>query len=104
LTSYIQHQNLMSKNISNDVIIRDKRQITLPRKLCEQLGVEPGDRLILNIEGDKLVAKPRKSVALNALQELHRIFQTSDVTERELLKTARRLRRELVEKEYGRKA
>ena len=104
MTSYIQHQNLMSKNISNDVIIRDKRQITLPRKLCEQLGVEPGDRLILNIEGDKLVAKPRKSVALNALQELHRIFQTSDVTERELLKTARRLRRELVEKEYGRKA
>jgi len=94
----------MSKNISNDIIIRDKRQITLPRKLCEQLGVEPGDRLILNVEDDKLVAKPRKSVALNALQELHRIFQTSDVTERELLKTARRIRRELVAKEYGRKA
>jgi AbrB family looped-hinge helix DNA binding protein len=94
----------MSKNISNDIIIRDKRQITLPRKLCEQLGVAPGDRLILNVEGDKLVAKPRKSVALNALQELHRIFQTSDVTEKELLKTARRIRRELVAKEYGPKA
>jgi len=94
----------MSKNISNDIIIRDKRQITLPRKLCEQLGVEPGDRLILNVEDDKLVAKPRKSVALNALQELHRIFQPADVAEKELLKTARRIRRELVAKEYGRKA
>jgi AbrB family looped-hinge helix DNA binding protein len=104
MTSYIQCQKLMSKNISNDIIIRDKRQITLPRKLCEQLGVEPGDRLLLNVEGDKLVAKPKKSVALNALQELHRIFQTSDVTEKELLKTARRIRRELVAKEYGRKA
>jgi len=104
MTSYIQYQKLMSKNISNDIIIRDKRQITLPRKLCEQLGVEPGDRLILNVEGDRLVAKPKKSVALNALQELHRIFQTSDVTEKELLKTARRIRRELVAKEYGRKA
>ena len=104
MTSYIQYQKLMSKNISNDIIIRDKRQITLPRKLCEQLGVEPGDRLILNVEGDKLVAKPKKSVALNALQELHRVFQTSDVAEKELLKTARRIRRELVAKEYGRKA
>ncbi len=104
MTSYIQYQKLMSKNISNDIIIRDKRQITLPRKLCEQLGVEPGDRLILNVEGDRLVAKPKKSVALNALQELHRVFQTSDVTEKELLKTARRIRRELVAKEYGRKA
>jgi len=94
----------MSKNISNDIIIRDKRQVTLPRKLCEQLGVEPGDRLSLHVEGDKLIAKPKKSVALNALQELRRIFQTSDVTEKDLLKTARRIRRELVAKEYGRKA
>jgi AbrB family looped-hinge helix DNA binding protein len=94
----------MSNKLANDIIIRDKRQITLPRKLCEQLGVEPGDRLSLYVEGDKLVAKPKKSVALNALQELHRIFQASDVTEKELLKTARRIRRELVAKEYGRKA
>jgi len=94
----------MSKKISNEIIIRDKRQVTLPRKLCEQLGVEPGDRLSMYVEGDKLVAKPKKSVALNALQELRRIFQTSDVTEKDLLKTARRIRRELVAKEYGRKA
>jgi AbrB family looped-hinge helix DNA binding protein len=94
----------MSEKISNDAIIRDKRQVTLPRKLCEQLGIEPGDRLSLYVEGDMLVAKPKKSVALNALHELHRIFQTSDVTEIELLKTARLKRRELVTKEYGRKA
>jgi len=104
MSSYIQHKKLMSKKISNEIIIRDKRQVTLPRKLCEQLGVEPGDRLSMYVEGDKLVAKPKKSVALNALQELRRIFQTSDVTEKDLLKTARRIRRELVAKEYGRKA
>ena len=94
----------MSRNISNDIIIRDKRQITLPRKLCEQLGVAPGDSLSLYVEGDRLVAKPKKSVALNALQELQRIFQVSNITEKELLKTARRIRRELIVKEYGRKA
>lgn len=94
----------MSKNISNDIIIRDKRQITLPRKVCEQLGLKPGDRLSLHVEGEKLVARPKKSVALNALQELHRIFQAFGATEKELLKTARRIRRELAAKEYGLKA
>jgi hypothetical protein len=47
------------------------------------------------------MAKSSKSLGLNALQELHRIFQASDVTEKELLKTALRIRRELVAKEYG---
>jgi AbrB family looped-hinge helix DNA binding protein len=94
----------MSNNISDDIVIRDKRQITLPRKICEQLGVEPGDRLSLYVEGSKLVAKPKKSVALNALQELQRIFQASDISEKELLKTARRMRGSLVRKMYDRKS
>ncbi len=96
--------NFMSKKPSNDIIIRDKRQVTLPRNICEKLGVKPGDQLVLYVEGDRLVAEPKKSVALDALSELHRIFQSSDVSEKELLKTARRIRRELVAKEYGRKA
>ena len=94
----------MSRKISHDAVIRDKRQITLPRNLCEQLGIGPGDGLSLYVEGDNLVAKPKKSVALDALHELHKIFQTSDITEIELLKTARLKRRELVSKEYGRQA
>jgi bifunctional DNA-binding transcriptional regulator/antitoxin component of YhaV-PrlF toxin-antitoxin module len=94
----------MSKNLSDDIVIRDKRQITLPRKICEQLGVEPGDRLSLHIEGSTLVAKPKKSVAINALQELHRIFQASDISEKELLKTAQRMRGSLVKKMYDGKS
>ena len=94
----------MSKELANDIIIRDKRQVTLPRRVCEKLGVKPGDSLTLHIVDGKLVAQPKKSVAVNALQELHRIFQTSEITEKELLKTARRVRRGLVAKEYGRKA
>ncbi len=94
----------MSKNISDDIVIRDKRQITLPRKICEQLGVEPGDHLSLYVEGSTLVAKPKKTLALNALRELHRIFQASDVSEKELLKTARLMRGNLVRKMYDRKS
>jgi bifunctional DNA-binding transcriptional regulator/antitoxin component of YhaV-PrlF toxin-antitoxin module len=93
----------MSKNISNDIVIRDKRQITLPRRLCEQLGVEPGDKLTLYVEGEKLVAEPKKTVALKALEELRRIFEESEVPEQELLKTARQIRHKLVKKQYGRR-
>ena len=94
---------LMSKNISNDIIIREKRQVTLPRYICQQLGIEEGDRLTLYVEGDRLIAKANKTVALNALDELHRIFNDSEVTEKELLKASRQVRKELVKKEYGRR-
>jgi AbrB family looped-hinge helix DNA binding protein len=92
----------MSKKISNDIVIRDKRQVTLPRNICEQLGVTEGDRLTVYIEGDRLVAKPKKNVAMDSLREIQRLFKESDVTEKELLKTSRRIRKELVKKHYGR--
>lgn len=44
-----------------DVVLRPKRQITLPREVCEQLGVGPGDKLELTLEGAALVASPKKS-------------------------------------------
>jgi hypothetical protein len=46
------------------------------------------------------MAKSNKSVALNALKELHRIFATSDVTRKELLETSRRVRNELIAELY----
>ncbi len=91
----------MSKKILNDIIIRDKRQVTLPRYICEQLGIEEGDRLSVYVEGDRLVAKAKKTVAVDALDELQQLFQSSEVTEKELLKTSRRIRRGLVKKHYG---
>jgi AbrB family looped-hinge helix DNA binding protein len=92
----------MSKKTSNDIVIRDKRQVTLPRDICEQLGVEEGDKLTVYVEGNRLVAKPTKNVAMDSLREIQRLFKESDVTEKELLKTSRRIRKELVIKHYGR--
>jgi len=91
----------MSKKVSNNIIIRDKRQVTLPRDICEQLGVEEGDKLTVYVEGDKLVAKPTKNVAMDSLREIQRLFKESEVTEKEMLKSGRRIRKELVKKHYG---
>lgn len=42
------------------VTISSQRQITLPQRLLARIGVKKHDRLALDVEGDKLVAKPQK--------------------------------------------
>ena len=91
----------MSKGADKNIVLRDKRQLTLPREICEQLGIGPGDKLTLYVENGALVAKPNKTIALDALHELQRMFKESDITLKELLENGRRIRRELVKEYYG---
>jgi bifunctional DNA-binding transcriptional regulator/antitoxin component of YhaV-PrlF toxin-antitoxin module len=91
----------MSNNADKKIVLRDKRQLTLPRDICEQLGVEPGDKLTLYVEDGVLLAKPNKTIALEALHELQRMFKESDITLKEMLENGRRIRKELVKEYYG---
>ena len=84
-----------------DVILRPKRQITLPREVCEQLGIAPGDMLELALDGSALVAKPKKVAALNALKEIQKAFKRSGITEEELQETGRRVRQEIIRERYA---
>jgi bifunctional DNA-binding transcriptional regulator/antitoxin component of YhaV-PrlF toxin-antitoxin module len=78
-----------------DAVLRPKRQLTLPRGVCEQLGISTGDVLELSLEGDTLVARPRKKAALEALREIRQAFERSGITEDELQKAGRRARQEV---------
>ena len=91
----------MSKDADKKIVLRDKRQITLPREICEQLGIGPGDKLTLYVEDGALVAKPNKTIALEALRELRESFKNSGITLKELLANGRRIRKELVKEYYG---
>ena len=91
----------MSKKVTNDIVLRDKRQLTLPRDVCRQLGIKPGDKLMLYVKEGTLVAKPNKTIALEALKELRRSFKSSGITEKELIDTSQRIRRELIKEYYG---
>ena len=83
------------------VVLRPKRQITLPKEICDQLGMDPGDELEVTVEDSTLVARPRKVIALEALKEIQEAFQRSGVTEAELQRTGRRIRKELFRERYG---
>lgn len=87
----------------NDVVIRPKRQITIPRGICEQLGIGPGDTLELIVEESVLKATPKKRKALEALNEIQETFRRSGISEEELLKEARRTRQEIALERGGKK-
>jgi AbrB family looped-hinge helix DNA binding protein len=84
-----------------DVVLRPKRQVTLPKEICDQLGIGPGDVLEMTVEDSIIVARPRKIVALEALREIQQAFQRSGITEGEVQKTGRRMRQEVARERYG---
>lgn len=94
----------MAEEKEIDVVLRPKRQITLPKEVCEQLGIGPGDMLELAVKGSILVAKPKKEVALEALREIREAFKRSGVAEEELQETGRRVRQEVIRERYATKA
>ncbi len=91
----------MSERKVADVVLRPKRQVTLPKEICNQLGIEPGDVLELTVEDSALIARPRKSVALEALKEIQQAFQRSGITEEELQVAGRRVRQEITKERYS---
>ena len=91
----------MKEKKLTDVILRPKRQVTLPREVCDQLGIQPGDILEVTVEDCTLIARPRKAVALEALKEIQQAFERSGVTERELQEAGWRIRQEVVRERYG---
>ena len=86
----------------SDVVLRPKRQVTIPREICEQLGIEPGDVLELAVEESVLRATPRKRLALDALREIQDTFRRSGIGEEELLREARKSRQEITRERRGR--
>ncbi len=43
------------------VIVRvsSKRQITLPAAIYKKLGIQPGQKLLLEVQGDKIILSPK---------------------------------------------
>lgn len=86
-----------------DVVLRPKRQITIPREICDQLGIEPGDVLELIVEESVLRATPKKRLALDALREIQETFRRSGINEEELLREVRKSRQEITRERSSRK-
>ena len=82
------------------VVLRARRQMTLPRQMCEALGIKPGDRLALEVSNGVLVARPGPQAALDALEALRAAIAESGVTQEEMLESGRQIRDELFREKY----
>ena len=87
-----------------EIVLRPKRQMTLPKEVCEELKIGPGDILELSLEGSVLTARPKKAVALEALKEIREAFKRSGITEKELTEAGRQVRQKVTRGRYAAKA
>ena len=83
-------------------VLRPRRQLTLPRDICRQLGIDIGDQVELSAEDGRLVVTPSRKLALDALAEIQGAFARSGITEEELQRAAKEARTELIRERYGR--
>ncbi len=90
-------------NLTLDVILRDRRQVTLPAQVCEQMGLQTGDRLEMRLEDDTLVVKPKKGLALRALREIQAAFAASGISEEDLQQSGRAVREQVYRERHGQK-
>ena len=82
------------------VTLRGRRQLTLPRDVCEALKVRPGDWLNLELVEGALLVRPSKKVALDAIRAIQHALEEAGVTEEELLESGRRIREEMVREKW----
>jgi len=66
------------------IAVRPRRQATLPDELLRVMNVSVGDQLEVTIENKQAVIKPKKQVALEALQAIQKAFRGSGVSQKQL--------------------
>lgn len=83
--------------------IRNRRQITLPAEVLERLQLEVGDKLVVEVGKQKITAKPLKRQTLNSLEAIQKAFEKAKISEEELQRSGREIRKELFKKQYGKR-
>jgi AbrB family looped-hinge helix DNA binding protein len=94
----------MPQSEEAEIVVRNKRQITLPAEICERLGISVGDRLEVRVEGETLIARPKRAIAREALRELREVFASAGVGEEQLQEYATKIRSRLYAERYDKKA
>jgi AbrB family looped-hinge helix DNA binding protein len=64
------------------VVLSSKNQIAIPKAARKKLSIGPGDHLILDVEKDSLILKPKPKSYTKHLRGLHKdIWEGLDATE-----------------------
>ena len=93
-----------SSDRMEELVLRPRRQVTLPNWMCEALDVEVGDRLTATVTEDGIVLRGSKQVALDALREIQAAFAAAGVSESDLQEEGRRVRAEIAAEQVAQRS
>lgn len=88
------------EKIEGQAVLRGRRQLTLPRAICDALGLEEGDKLVLEVADGVLTVKPNTAAAIEAVRAFRQAIAESGVTLEEFLEDGRRVRDEVAHEMY----
>ena len=80
---------------------RPRRQTTIPKTLLDELNVGIGDDFNAHVEGNKLIFKPKKQIAMDAFKELQKAIQESGIGEKEMQENLTKIRQEEYENSHS---
>lgn len=64
--------------------IRPRRQATFPDEMLKLMGINIGDQLDITVTNQTAIVKPKKQLALEALQAIQKAFRESGVSQKHL--------------------
>lgn len=66
------------------IAIRPRRQATFPDEMLKLMGINIGDQLDITVTNQAAIVKPKKRVALEALQAIQKAFRESGISQKQL--------------------
>jgi len=79
-------------------IIRNRRQITLPKTLTRQFDLGVGDKLIMRWNSTQIRLEPVKTTTIDLLSKIQTIVKEVNISEKELQNSATGIRKEMAKK------
>lgn len=67
--------------------IRQRRQTTFPNAVLKELGLTIGDSFEVEVQNDKAILTPKKKIALDAFEEIQKVFSKTQISEKEMLES-----------------
>lgn len=60
-------------------IISEKGQVTIPKEIRDKLGIVQGDRLVFDLNGDKIIIKKTRTNKISEILKLQKPWKINSV-------------------------
>ncbi|HHN66036.1 MAG TPA: AbrB/MazE/SpoVT family DNA-binding domain-containing protein [Nitrospirae bacterium] len=84
--------------------IKVRGQLTIPKKIREQTGLDAGDMVNIIPVGDSLIITPHRLEIEEARRQIRKILKAAGVSPEEILADLKEEREALFEEAYGKKS